>query len=99
MRKYVILLFFIFSVFTAQSQSLDFRHYQVEDGLSNNTVIDILQDNSGFLWFGTSDGLNRFDGYSFKVFRKIDNDKTTLGSNAITYLYQDKKNVLWVGTS
>ena len=82
----------------ADCQSFDFKHYQVEDGLSNNSVISILQDHKGFLWFGTSDGLNRFDGYSFKVFRNIENDKTSLGSNSITYLFEDRNNTLWVGT-
>lgn len=79
-------------------QSFDFKHYQVEEGLSNNSVISILQDHRGFLWFGTSDGLNRFDGYTFKVFRNIEKDKTSLGSNSITYLFEDRNNTLWIGT-
>jgi len=75
-----------------------FRHYTVEDGLSNNIVFSSLQDRRGFMWFGTRDGLNRFNGYSFKVFRHDPADTTSLGSNFINCLYQDKQDRLWVGT-
>ena len=50
------------------AQPYFFRHYQVENGLSNNTVYCSIQDKNGFLWFGTKDGLNRFDGFHFKTF-------------------------------
>ena len=70
-------------------QSYYFRHYQVENGLSNNAVICSVQDHKGFLWFGTKDGLNRFDGYSFKVFRNIPNDTSSIGSNFIRSLFED----------
>ena len=51
------------------SQSIYFNHLTTEDGLSNNIVFDLIQDRFGFLWFATDDGLNRFDGYDFKIFR------------------------------
>lgn len=82
----------------AFSQPFDFRSYQVEKGLSNNTVTCSLQDKRGFMWFGTKDGLNRFDGLGFKVFRQIAGDSNSVGNNAITKLLQDKYGVLWVGT-
>ncbi|AEV97672.1 hypothetical protein A4D02_16480 [Niastella koreensis] len=82
----------------AFSQPYDFRSYQVEKGLSNNTVTCSFQDKRGFMWFGTKDGLNRFDGRGFKVFRQINNDSNSLGNNSITKLLQDKQGVLWVGT-
>ncbi|MES1249829.1 MAG: two-component regulator propeller domain-containing protein, partial [Chitinophaga rupis] len=75
-----------------------FRHFQVENGLSNNAVIGSLQDKKGFLWFGTKDGLDRFDGYSFKVFRSEADDSGSIGSNFIHCLYEDPDGVLWVGT-
>lgn len=80
------------------AQSYYFRHYQVENGLSNNATICCLQDKKGFLWFGTKDGLDRFDGYSFKVFRNLPEDKGSIGSNFIHALYEDPNGILWVGT-
>lgn len=82
---------------TLLGQSYYFRHYQVEHGLSNNTVTCSLQDRTGFLWFGTKDGLNRFDGYTFKTFRKTAG-KPGIGNNYIHTLYEDKEGTLWAGT-
>jgi ligand-binding sensor domain-containing protein/signal transduction histidine kinase len=79
-------------------QSYYFRHYQVENGLSNNAVICSLQDSRGFMWFGTKDGLNRFDGYTFKVFRHNPRDSSSIGSNFIHTLYEGADGTLWVGT-
>ena len=81
-----------------QAQPYDFRHYQVENGLSNNAVICTIQDKNGFLWFGTKDGLNRFDGYSFKVYRHDPDQSGSIGSNFIHCLFEDKEGTLWVGT-
>ncbi len=78
-------------------QSYYFRNYQVESGLSHNSVICTLQDKQGFLWFGTKDGLNRFDGYTFKVFRSDAEDTSSIGSNFIQTLYESRGK-LWVGT-
>ena len=80
------------------SQLYYFRHYQVENGLSNNAVICSLQDKQGFLWFGTKDGLNRFNGYAFKTFRSQPEDTGSIGSQFIHCLYQDARGTLWVGT-
>lgn len=80
------------------AQPYYFRHYQVENGLSNNAVICSIQDNKGFLWFGTKDGLDRFDGYSFKVFRSDPDDTGSLGNHFIHSLYEDPLGNLWVGT-
>jgi ligand-binding sensor domain-containing protein/AraC-like DNA-binding protein len=94
-------LFFIFLLLTfrVSGQAYDFRHYQVEQGLSYNSVFSILQDSKGFLWFATKDGLNRFDGYNFKIFRNDPADSTTIGSNLNLCLYEDPQKTLWVGTS
>ncbi|MDQ3535665.1 MAG: hybrid sensor histidine kinase/response regulator, partial [Bacteroidota bacterium] len=99
MKKKYIISFITFLTYCqfSQGQSFNFTHYQVENGLSNNSVHSILQDSYGFMWFGTKDGLNRFDGYTFKVFRGNPNDSTGLGSNIIQSLYENNGQ-LWVGT-
>jgi len=81
-----------------QAKDYNFRHYKVEDGLSSNTVRAIIQDHNGFMWFGTEDGLNRFDGYSFKVFRSVLGDTTSLGNNYVYSLMEDQDHKLWIGT-
>ena len=96
--KEFILAILLFLSAGAAGQSYYFRHYQVEDGLSNNAVLTCVQDNKGFLWFGTKDGLNRFDGYTFKVFRHDPEDSTSIGNNFIHCLYMDNYHVLWAGT-
>ncbi|MDR2774778.1 MAG: response regulator [Tannerella sp.] len=77
-----------------------FRHYTSRDGLSHNTVYCSLQDTRGFVWFGTDDGLNRFDGYSFRIFRyddRADIDKT-LQNDRIISLFEDTSSRIWVCT-
>ncbi|MEC3878166.1 two-component regulator propeller domain-containing protein [Parapedobacter sp. 10938] len=79
-------------------QPFYFTHYQVENGLSNNAVLCSAQDAMGFMWFGTKDGLNRFDGYSFKVFHSDPDNPNGLGSNFVRALYVDDSGFIWVGT-
>ena len=76
-------------------QSYYFKTLDVRDGLSQNTVYQILQDHQGFLWFGTREGLNRYDGLSFRIYRK---ENSGLGRNFITTLYEDDGGQIWVGT-
>jgi ligand-binding sensor domain-containing protein len=64
----IILLLFYAMKATALSPAVRFEHLSINEGLSQNTVVSIVQDNQGFLWFGTEDGLNRYDGYQFKLF-------------------------------
>lgn len=90
----VLLLFFVQSSF---AQDYYFQHHKVEQGLSNNTVLSSLQDSDGFLWFGTKDGLNRFDGYNFKTYLNDPENPNSLGNNYIQSLYEFQ-GVIWVGT-
>lgn len=76
-----------------------FKKYQVEKGLSHNTVWCILQDSYGFMWFGTNDGLNCFDGQKFKVFRNEIQDTNSLGNNSVQTLFENDDKNIWVGTS
>lgn len=100
MRKRLLLFLFLSfcGMFNAVSQSWYFTHYQVEDGLSNNAVLCMMQDKLGFMWFGTRDGLNRFDGLSYKIFRNDPSDQHTIGSNAIISLSEADDKKIWVGT-
>ncbi|AHM62245.1 signal transduction histidine kinase [Flammeovirgaceae bacterium 311] len=88
---------FLFLGESLSGQSYYFRNYQVESGLSHNSVICTLQDQQGFMWFGTKDGLNRFDGHTFKVFRTDASDSSSIGSNFIQTLFESG-GYLWVGT-
>ncbi len=73
------------------------KFLDISDGLSNNSVTTIFQDSDGYLWFGTYDGLNRYDGYNFKVFRNRINDKKSLSFNAIYNIEGDSQKNIWVG--
>lgn len=94
----MLLLFAFSGADMLKAQPYYFKHYEVENGLSNNAVICIMQDHLGFMWFGTRDGLNRFDGLSYKIFRNDPSKKNTIGSNAIMSLSEDDENKIWVGT-
>jgi ligand-binding sensor domain-containing protein/signal transduction histidine kinase len=88
-------------VYTSQSpynQILRFDHLNIESGLSQSVVQVILQDHQGFMWFGTEDGLNRYDGYHFKVFKPDPEDPNSLSDRWITALFEDSQGYLWVGT-
>ncbi len=78
--------------------TLRFRRLSLEDGLSQSVVLTILQDRFGFLWIGTEDGLNRYNGYSFKIFRPEFNNPDSISDRWITSLYEDSQGYLWVGT-
>jgi ligand-binding sensor domain-containing protein/signal transduction histidine kinase/DNA-binding response OmpR family regulator len=101
LKKKISFIFISFlGLLTAvHAQPYYFKHYQVENGLSNNSVSCSLQDKNGFLWFGTINGLNRFDGYSFKVFRHNAEDTNSIGSSFIRCLLEDHKGCLWIGTN
>lgn len=95
----VALLLFCFSALHAQSiNNIRFEHFTLKDGLSQSSINCILQDHIGFMWFGTQDGLNRYDGNSFKVFRHEVNDETSLSNNFIRCIIQDKNGFIWIGT-
>ena len=92
------LLVLLICVQPLRAQQRYFERFQVERGLSNNTATCVIQDKKGFIWAGTKDGLNRFDGYSFKIFRNIAGDSTSLGNNSVWQLHEDHSGTIWVGT-
>jgi ligand-binding sensor domain-containing protein/signal transduction histidine kinase len=79
-------------------RSLRFERIGLEEGLSQESVLTILQDHDGFMWFGTQAGLNRFDGYRNQVFRNDPNDPGSLADNYVQAAYEDGQNRLWFGT-
>ncbi|GAA4808701.1 two-component regulator propeller domain-containing protein [Olivibacter ginsenosidimutans] len=82
----------------AYGQNYWFKRYDNRDGLSFNNINCSVQDNKGFLWFGTWDGLNRFDGHEFKIFRTDDKQEKAIGNNFVSALYVGNTDTLWVGT-
>jgi len=98
-KQLFICSIFLLLQFSSIGQSFYFKNYQVNDGLSGNTITAIIQDRQGFMWMGTRNGLNRFDGKKFRVFKHIKNDGASLGSSSILALGEDSKGTLWVGTT
>ena len=80
----------------ARARDLTFAHLTTADGLSQNTVLDILQDRRGFMWFATGDGLNRYDGNAFVVYKHNPNDPGSISHNFIRDLMEDDRGYLWV---
>ncbi|MDJ1468371.1 sensor histidine kinase [Xanthocytophaga flava] len=94
---YLIGVFFISKALAVPNNHLD--QISLNDGLSQSEVRAILQDSQGYMWFGTQDGLNRYDGFHIKQFHNDPFDKNTLPSDEITYLYEDSRQQLWIGTT
>ncbi|MDO6428268.1 response regulator [Thalassotalea sp. 1_MG-2023] len=93
-----LLILFISHLLIVSALANKFEHFYREKGLSQATVSSLLVDKDGFLWVGTNDGLNRFNGYDFEVFKANDNQKKSILDSNITTLYQDNDGTLWVAT-
>ncbi|MCB9038178.1 MAG: response regulator [Lewinellaceae bacterium] len=83
----------------AQTKNINITHLTTRDGLSNNHVTAVLEDRKGFIWLATSDGLNKWDGYGFEVFKKDSNDPESLPGNYILCLAEDDSQNIWIGTN
>jgi signal transduction histidine kinase/ligand-binding sensor domain-containing protein/DNA-binding response OmpR family regulator len=98
-----LLLFFIIHApalnLYGQERNVRFSYLTINEGLSQSNVKCILKDRKGYMWFSTDDGLNKFDGYNFTVYRHNPTDKRSLPSNNVTVLFEDNAGILWVGTS
>ncbi|MFA4923811.1 MAG: two-component regulator propeller domain-containing protein, partial [Ignavibacteriaceae bacterium] len=94
----VLFLFALCEVLTAQYRSFSFERFTIEDGLSNNSINCILQTSDGFLWIATKDGLNRFDGQSFVIFKHDPTSENSLPENYIMSLFESHDKTFWVGT-
>ncbi len=100
-RKLFISLLLIASIALLAKNKNDifFENISVKDGLSQLSVISIFQDSKGYMWFGTRDGLNRYDGYDFEIFRHEETDSTTISDGYINCMTEDLNHDLWVGTT
>ena len=94
----LLLLFFGIGQKASAQKEKAFESISIAQGLSQGMVYDILQDKEGFIWVGTKDGLNRYDGYHFKVFTNDPANNRSLSSNSINKLFEDSKGRIWVGT-
>lgn len=100
MKKTLIPFILLFvAVFAVQAQPhCFFTHYSTEDGLSQNTVMGILQDHKDNLWFATWDGINRFNGYNFKTYKARQGNYISLTNNRVDRIYEDRYSFLWLLT-
>ncbi len=98
MQRTVIFIITFLSIVSAREPEPSFQHFTSNDGLSENTVEYICQDKNGLMWFGTSLGLNKYDGYTFKVYRHDPTDSFSISSNQISELICDSRGRLWIGT-
>jgi len=93
----VFILLFIFTLVRAQEQTFNFNNLTIKNGLSSGLVTCILQDRKGFIWIGTDNGLNKFDGFQVQIFKHNPSTVNTIGGNSIRCLFEDSKNNLWIG--
>lgn len=97
----VAFLFFIAIGGVAETSNNDiyFRHISLEQGLSQTYVYCIFEDSKGFMWFGTQDGLNKFDGYDFKIYRPETGNPNSISHNQIFSIHEDKEGIMWIATN
>ena len=99
-----VILFLLISFLLSSSRlslhrvDIIFNHLTIDDGLSQSSVTCILQDKNGFMWFGTQDGLNRYDGYNFKIFKNNPGDSSSLTNNFIFSIIEDQSGILYIET-
>jgi DNA-binding NtrC family response regulator/ligand-binding sensor domain-containing protein len=100
-KKYLFFCFYLICPLLTFSQTHDFNfdHITVDNGLSQNTPRAIIQDSKGFIWIGTQEGLNRYDGYNFKIYKYDANDETSISENSILAIFESKSNDIWIGTN
>ena len=103
-KSTIILRFCLFILFQSITLSfaeipwLRFDKIDIENGLSHNKVNTVLQDSRGFMWFGTNDGLNRYDGYQIVEYKHNPEDTTSISFSFVRHIFEDSKNRLWIAT-
>ncbi|MDX2444634.1 MAG: two-component regulator propeller domain-containing protein [Bacteroidales bacterium] len=94
----LFLLFSLLLCIDGNSQSFHFRHLTIEDGLSQSTINCMFQDKKGYMWFGTQDGLNKYDGYKFEILRNDPSDTNSISHSWIWDVFEDSHSYLWIAT-
>lgn len=97
-QKTTLVLFLLLNHSVSYSQNFKFKHLSSDQGLSQASVQTIIQDKDGFMWFATQDGLNRYDGFHFKVFKNNPLDSKSISSNVIYSLFEDEDGLIYIGT-
>jgi len=92
------MVFFDYSPTLSQNLQYSFKHINISSGLSQNSVVSIIEDDLGFIWFGSTDGLNRYDGYEIKVYKHINDDPNSICANSISHIVKDKSGKFWIAT-
>ncbi len=92
------LILLLYTSAVAQEKNLKFEHLGIREGLSHSNVRGILQDHEGFMWFSTHDGLNKYDGYKFTVYKNLPNDKNSLSHNNLWRIIEDRRGNIWIAT-
>jgi ligand-binding sensor domain-containing protein len=100
-KRWLFLLLFLISLTHLQAQKhlIQFENITIDDGLAQSTITDLLQDKNGFMWFATAEGLHRYDGYSFKIFKSEQGNEHSLSDNYLTALAQDKIGNIYIGAN
>ncbi|MCP4154822.1 MAG: SpoIIE family protein phosphatase [bacterium] len=93
-----LFIWFLLSTILPAGNTLHFKHISTELGLSQNSISCIMQDSSGFMWFGTQEGLNKYDGYTFTVYKNIPGNPNSLSNNQVTVVYEGRRGLIWIGT-
>ncbi len=93
-----IVIMNVFTIYSNAFEQINFENITIDDGLSQSTTEVMLQDSDGYIWIGTNDGLNRYNGSEFKIFKSDDRNNNSIVSNYIISLAEDKNRKLWVGT-
>jgi ligand-binding sensor domain-containing protein len=96
--KWQFLVLVLASSMSYAQKTYRFENITVNEGLSQSSVTSIAQDASGYLWIGTQDGLNKYDGYSIKVYRNKEEDSTSLAKNYVSKILVDEQNAIWIAT-
>ena len=99
MIKQLLLLVLISVPLFFDAQTIRFNNRSIKDGLTQSSILTLIEDEKGFIWAGTQDGLNRYDGYRFKTFKHRIDDKHSLSNSFINSVKQDQKSLqIWIGT-